>query len=150
MFNPEQFMTTNYSDANSTKVIPVPEGEYPAQIKKVDFRQFDKDDNTTSTLCEVTWEPQDLSGTIKAATGREVTSVRQSLWLDLTPQGNLDFGEGKNIGLGRLREAVGQNRPGQPWNFSSLIGGSGRVLVSHRTDSKTGDVYAEVKKVAAL
>lgn len=150
MFNPEQFMTTNYSEANSTKIIPVPEGEYPAQVKSVGFRQFDRDDDSSSTVCEVVWEPQDLDGSIKASTGREGATVRQSVWLDLSPQGNLDFGDGKNIGLGRLREAIGQNRPGQPWNFSMLVGGSGRVLVHHRTDSKTGDVYAEVKKVAAL
>lgn len=149
MFDPNTFMSTNYSDSNSTKVVPVPEGEYTAVSKEVTFREISSDKGT-STLCEVVFEPQDLDGSIKAATGRDNATVRLSLWLDLTPAGNLDMGEGRNIGLGRLREALGQNAPGKPWNFGMIPGNSVRILVSHRHDPKTETVYAEVKRVAAL
>jgi hypothetical protein len=57
--------------------------------------------------------------------------------------------KGKNVSLGKLREAVGQNKPGKPWSPAHLNGAQLDVLVTHRADKDTGDIYAEVKRVAA-
>lgn len=151
MFDPNQFLNTTITGANATKVIPVPEGEYVAQITHPPtFREVtsDKFDGGSAVFCELVWSPQDLDGSIKAATGRDGVTVRQSIRLDLTPQGSLDMSDKANIGLGRLREALGQNDPSRPWGFSMLVGPAARILVSHRTNGE--DVYAEVKRVTAL
>ena len=56
------------------------------------------------------------------------------------------MGKGKNVALGRLREALGQNTPGKPWSFGMLVGQVAKVAVKHRiTDA--GDTFAEVKRV---
>jgi hypothetical protein len=68
--------------------------------------------------------------------------------LDLTPGGGLDLGKGKNVGLGRLREAVRLNDSSKPFSFAQLPGQAARVTVSHRIDGE--DTYSEIKKVAPL
>ena len=65
-----------------------------------------------------------------------------------TPQGGLDTSKGKNIGLGRLREAVNKNADGVPFSFEMLPGLSARISVSHRVNGE--DVYADVKSVSRL
>jgi hypothetical protein len=58
------------------------------------------------------------------------------VWLDITPQGSLDMGRGKNVHLNRLREAFNQNRPGQPWNPMMLVGQAARVQTKHAQGDK--------------
>lgn len=78
-------------------------------------------------------------------------SVRQTLWLDTTESGGLDFGKGKNVGLGRLREALGQNAPGKPWAPGMLVGGVAKVKVSHSIDKRDNvTINADVKAVLPL
>ena len=40
MFNPEQFLDMQVTEANDTKVIPVPVGEYTALVEDVKCRQW--------------------------------------------------------------------------------------------------------------
>ena len=68
--------------------------------------------------------------------------------LDLTPSGSLDTSKGKNIGLGRLREAVGQNKPGQAFSFQNLPGLMAKITIKHRLVDD--DTFAEVKGTAPL
>lgn len=65
--------------------------------------------------------------------GRDPLICRAQIILDIDPTtGLLDWGKGKNIDLGRLRSAVGQNNPGQQWAPSHLIGaGPLMVFVDH-------------------
>jgi len=79
--------------------------------------------------------------------GRE-PKVRQSLMLDVRADGALEFGKGKNVGLGRVREALGQNSTGRPWSFPMLGGQLAKVKVKHRLDTATGRTYVEVTDVA--
>ena len=85
---------------------------------------------------------------MKELLGRDKVTVRQGIMLDITDSGGLDMGKGRNIGLGRLREAIGLNTPGQPFSFSMVAGRVAKVNVSHRIDGE--NIYAEVKGVAKL
>lgn len=60
-------------------------------------------------------------------------------------------GNGKNIDLGRLRAALGQNTPGQPWSFSQLPGaGPVKVTIVHQANKQNpDDPFVKVKGVAA-
>ena len=58
------------------------------------------------------------------------------------------MGKGQNVGLGRLREAVGLNSPGQPFAFSMLTGRVAKVVVKHRIHEDK--IFAEVKAVAKM
>lgn len=140
MFDEEQFLSAPTEGEMSTSFIPVPEGEWPGRIEKVSVRTPKE-----STILDVYWAVDDES--VRETTGMENPTVRQSIFLDLTDDGNLDAGKGKNIQLGRLREAVGQNGP-EPWAPSMLVGNVGKVRVEHR--QYEGNTYADVKGVTKL
>ena len=148
MFNPDQFLDMTITDANSTQTVPVPVGEYTALVSDVKCRQWQsKSDPSKSGLTlDVTWEIDDAA--VKQLLGREKVTVKQGIMLDLTESGGLDMGNGRNVGLGRLREALDLNRPGVGFSFSQLPGRLAKVAVSHRIDGE--NIYSEVKSVARV
>jgi len=146
-FDSQSFLDAAVSGTNDTKLIPVPVGEYQAFIDSVEPRQWQSKDGTKSGIAlDVLWSIEDQD--VKSFLGRDNVKVKQGLMLDLTPTGGLDMSKGKNIGLGRLREAVGKNEPGQAFSFNQLPGLMAKVAVSHRVVND--DVFAEVKGVAKL
>ncbi len=143
-FDPQAFLDSSVTEANDTKVIPVPIGEYLGVIEKLAPRQWQSKDGTQSGLAlDITWLIEDDE--VKQFLGRDTVTVRQGIMLDVLPNGSLDMSKGKNIGLGRLREAVGMNNPGQPFSFLQLPGQMARVSVKHRLVED--DTFAEVKAV---
>ncbi len=71
--------------------------------------------------------------------------------LDIDDAGRLKTGESANVGLGRLREAVGLNQPGQPFSLGMLQGRSLRFIVGHRADpNDAAKIYEDVKAFRAL
>lgn len=153
MFDVSALADMQVTDANSTVSVPVPEGEFTAVIKKFEPRTWQSGDGSKSGVSlDVTWEIDDMTGEVKGTTGRDVNIVRQSVGLDFVEgTSNLDMGKGRNVGLGRLRQAVGLNVPGKPFNFNQLVGQVAKVSVKHRqaTDG-TDTIYAEVKAVAPV
>lgn len=145
-FDVENFMNLTVEGENSTKREPCPEGEYMGIIKKVDIRPWQSKDGSKSGLTlDVTWDIDDQG--VKEALGKTEVTVRQGIMLDLTEQSGLDMGKGKNVSLGRLREAVNMNVPGQAFSFAALPGaGPAKVKVTHRVDGE--DVYDEIRSVA--
>lgn len=140
MFDTNTFLQTTFNEENSTRREPVPVGEYQATVENI------KPDVTQNgaALLRVTWRLQDFEH-------EELNNrlVDQTIWLDLTPSGSLDMGKGKNTGLGRLREACGQNQPGKPWQPGMLLGAVATVSVSHRADRENADIiYDQIKSVA--
>ena len=143
-FNPDQFLNTETNDATSTAYTPIPENEYTACVKEIKPRST----NSGKAILDVVWSIDDADGSIEAATGMKQATVRQSIFLDITESGGLDTGKGKNVQLGKVREALGQNTAGKVWRPGDLIGGVAKVQVKHRMD---GDAtYVDVKAVTKL
>lgn len=140
-FDPESFANTTVTEVNDTKYTPVPEEESPAVIKSIKFRT-EKD----YLILDVQWAID--SQKAREVTGMKEPTVRQTLFLDRLENGTLDMGKGKNIKLGKLREATGLNTPGQPFNFNMLPGKAARVKVKHRMHE--GDTFADVSDVTKL
>jgi hypothetical protein len=116
-------------------------------IDKVSPRQWQSKDGSMSGIAlDIIWLVED-SG-VRQALGRDTITVKQGIMLDLTSQGGIDDGEGKNIGLGRLREAVNKNNPHEPFSFAMLPGLSAKIAVTHRISGE--DTFAEVKAVTKL
>lgn len=150
MFDPNSFLDSTVTESNSTVSLPVPVGEYTAVAGSPTVRTWtSKEDPTKSGMTlEIPWEID--SQEVKELLGRDKVSVKQGIMLDLTDTG-LDMGKGKNVGLGRLREAVGLNVPGQPFAPSMIAGRIAKVVVSHRIDKNDPNViYAEIKAVTKL
>lgn len=144
-FDPNSFMQASFTESNSTTFTPVPEGEYTAAIMNPDDLKMRTIDNG-SLILDVKWTIDDPQ--VKEVTGLDTNSVRQSIFLDVTADGGLDFSKGKNIQLGRLREALDQNQAGQPWSFSNLIGSVARVIVTHRLGND--QIFSAIKTVTKL
>ena len=142
-FDPDSFMNTSTEEAGSTSFTPVPErDDYTATIKSVKPRAVKGD----KLILDVNWLIDDAEAT--NVTGMKFPQVRQSVWLDMTEAGGLDMGEGKNISLNRLREAVGQNQKGVSWKPGDLEGQMAKISVKHRLDGD--NTYVDVKGVVKL
>jgi len=144
-FDAEAFMNSSTTDANSTQYNPVPEGEFQAAIASVTPRVT----GTGKALLNIGWKVDDE--TVRTETGMAESIVYQTIWLDVTESGGLDTGKGKNVGLGKLRDALGQNKPGAPWSPGMMVGQVALVRVGHSIDKRDNvTIQAEVKAVAAL
>lgn len=144
-FDPDAFMAGAVTGSNDTKMLPVPEGEYVAVAEDVTPRRS-KDGN--STMLDVKWKIMD--GALAAEIGRDNITVRQTVFLDMTPSGTLDMGKGRNTQLGKLREAVGLNDPMKPFAPAMLRGVQAKVRVTQRPDPNNPDViYNDVKGVTS-
>lgn len=147
-FDPTNFLDQTINDANSTQTIPVPEGEYTAIVdgEPVVRQWTSKDGTKTGLAVDLNWLVDDAG--VKQAVGRDRIIVRQGIMLDLNDSGGIDTGKGRNANLGRLRDAVGLNEPGKPFNFRMLQGKLAKVSIKHRVADDV--IYAEVKGVARL
>lgn len=147
-FDADSFMNETTEGEMSTEYINVPENEYDAYIGKVTPRQFPrKDQSGVVTVLDVFWEINDPS--LEEVTGRDKNTVKQTLFLDMKDDGSMDLSSGKNIGLGKLREALGQNDSGRPWSPAMLNGAAAIIRVTHRAYDKDGEqkFAAEVSAV---
>lgn len=141
-FDADAFMNTEVEGALETEYVPVPENEYTAVIKEVNARTTEKG----SPLLEIIWIIDDQG--VRDLLGMDEPTVRQTVWLDINEQtGTLEFGKNKNVQLGRLREALGQN-DGSPWSPGRMAGQVATVNIKHRL-SDQGTTFAEVKGVRA-
>ena len=151
-FDPNAFMQA-VADPMPTQQEVVPEGEYPFMIdsdpkgiavknlkgvgkesgKPYDFHQME-------ISCILADEA------VKAKLNRNRVVVRYRINLDID-DGKLEQGDGKNVGLGRLREALGQNTPG--WKPQDLLGAGPFIgKVAHTTVKDA--TYADIVRVTKL
>jgi len=147
-FDANNFQNAQFTEASSTDFTPVPEGEFTAVVDKQAIRTTTKG----QVLLDLTWKIDDAD--VAKETGMANPTVRQSIFLDVTDAGGLEFGKGKNVSLGRLREALGQNQNGKPWSFGMLLGQVATVRVKHRLvrDEATGEdrTYTDIAGVAKI
>lgn len=151
MFDANSFMNSVTTEVNDTKVKPCPVGEYPATVKEVKASSGTGKNGLPWARLDVICLINDHTGAVEAATGAKEKQVRGGIMLDITEAGGLDNGTGKNVRLGRLREAAGMNKPGQAFSPAMLQGMSLRVKIGHRADPQDAStVYDEVTGFAPL
>jgi hypothetical protein len=161
-FDPDTFMSQTVDQPLATEFTLVPVGEYLSAID-----DFDKDALET---VEFIYRRGQLTGTpgkmfklnlpfiinddkVKQEFGRDKVTVTKQLILDLDDKGQLAQGTNRNVELGRIRDAVGQNGNG-PWSIAQLRGaGPVMVKVGHvefeRRDGTKGK-RAEIEKVVRV
>ena len=150
-FNADLFLSTSIEEANSTSRVLIPEGDYQAVIKAVKARGgVSEKSGEAYAMLNVTWVI--LDDEVKRITNEDEPAVHQSLFLDVLPNNSLDCRDGKNVDLGRLRAALGQNKPGKTWNPSMLQGGATMIKVGHKMrkdkeGAETGELEAIVKRI---
>ncbi len=149
MFDKDAFMNSTTTEAGSTEYVPTPDHDWNGRIKKVEFREA-KDSKILDIYWAIPGEQVGPDGqTLEQITGMKEVQVRQSCFLDITPNGGLDMGKGKNVSLNKLREALGQNVAGQAWSPRMLDGQAARISTKSRS-GPDGQTYTDVKNVAKL
>lgn len=138
-FNPESFLNSDIADANDTVEPELPRDEYEGQVDSINPRVIHpRSGGDPRLLVEVVWELDDDK--IQAIFDRSI-KVRQTLFIDTVggPTGAIATGKGKNVQLGRLREALRQNQAGKPWNWQMLIGQRAMVTAAHEDVERKDD-----------
>lgn len=141
VFDPDTFMNMTTEEADETTFRPIPEGSYNAVISKLDFRT-----PKGNSIIDITWSIDDEA--VRQETGMDDPKVRQSIFLDINSSGGLERGPNKNVQLGKLRAALNQNNPGQPWSPAMLEGQVAMISTSQRVVGE--NIYSDVKGVARL
>ena len=146
-FDPATFMNTETEGVMETRYTPIPADDYTATIDDVVVREV-TNDRGSSILLDVTHLVH--APELAQKMGMERPTVRQGIFLDINPSGVVELGPNKNVKLGRLREAVGQNKPG-PWNFAKLKGaGPLKITVSVKPDKDDARImYNRVERTLA-
>lgn len=142
-FDPEQLVTLSTEGEMSTKLPHIPEGEYQAVIESIKGATVGDENKPVLNVRVLVDDPKAME-----ATKLEKPFSKKTVWLDITDEGQLDMSEGKNVDLGRLREAVGQNTAGS-WTPIMLEGQRVTVLIGNRVDKNSGDIYDEVRRFSA-
>ncbi len=161
VFDPETFLSTQFEGKIDTRRVKLPEGEWRGQIEKIDLDSFDVQNGpnagSKAHVLVVVWKITDPEFIAAAREDNDdpnldenLFRVRQKMFLDFTAEGSLDFSRGRNIKLGYLREALGQN-DGTPWSPNHLLNQQAIVNIVHTPNEKEPEnPYAEVSKVSAL
>lgn len=148
-FDPASFLDATTTDA-SVKRPPLPPGDYTA---------------ITGQLTSKAWESKKPEAKIKSGIKFEVPlslevplavqeqlglgptlSFTDSIMLEVTEQGGIDYSPGKNGGLRRYRDACNCNQAGQPFSPRMLEGKAVKVKIGHKVYE--GEVYDEIQGVA--
>jgi hypothetical protein len=142
------------TESNSTQFEQCPEGEYIARIDDFELSTAEWNDKNTgqprsAPTLRITWHVLDEG--VKAATGLDPVRVQQDLFLDIDETtGALSTAKNSNVMLGRIRQALGLNEPGQPFSLGQLKGSlPAMVRVALVPDRKSPEIKrAKVTNVA--
>lgn len=135
----------------STEYELIREGEYQATIDATDvkswFQSGKRDDGSTYIVVNIPFVIIDEAQ--RTALGRSKLTARMSCFLDFDIDGKLSAERGKNVTLGQVRDALGQN--GDPnWSFLSLPGSGPVKVVTKNGESKAGAKFTNVTRVTKI
>ncbi len=145
--NTEEFLQTTTEGVLDDHLDPCPPGEFlfiagkPA-IASFVYKQGEREGETGYRMV-LPWACQDKE--VLDALDRERVTVTQSVLLDLTDDGaGLDMGKGKNITLGQIRSALGQNQEGAGWSPAMIEGQPAKLKIKAGVweDHATAEVQA--------
>lgn len=155
MFDVNAFLSSS-AEPMATQMEVCPEGEFAFMLDSDGKMLTPKNLKGTS---QKTGNPYDfwqweltalcMSEEVKQKLGRQKVPVRLRINLDIDANaGKLETGPNKNVGLGKLRDALKQNNAG--WTPQQLLG-AGPFLgkVTHTKDDK-GNTYADVVRTAPV
>ena len=144
-FDPDLFLGGQTETGFETSYERVPPGEYPAIVRGVTARKVTDREGNDSIVMDITWMVTDPE--VKRITEMDEPTVRQGIFLDVNEKGGLERGKNKNVALGRVLDATGQNK-GKNWSPKALEGATAVVTVEHKpNESDPENPYANVTRV---
>ncbi len=149
-FDPEEFMNVTVEGELDTKRPVVPSGQYVTQIFKVTPKggTIGKGDNIGKPWRALGLTLEVMDDAVKEEMHQDRVFVSYQVFLDLDDNDQIDLRKGRNVALGKLRAAVGQN-DGSPWSPAMLIGQMVEANVTIGTHPQSHDEMNNVTAVAA-
>jgi hypothetical protein len=153
MFDLDQFVNQTVDAPMATSFPVHPEGEFPfmfdADPKMLQVKHLEGTSQRTGNPYNFyQWELLAISQdpSVKQKMGREKVTVRCRVNLDIDQNGRFETGEGKNVLLGQIRDALGQNGAG--WSPKQLLGAGPFIGRVRQTEGNDGKKYADIVAVA--
>jgi hypothetical protein len=156
-FDPSTFMQQNVDAPMAETFRQVPENEYPAIIDDFEaekaFSEVNwQDKKTGEPKSAVQWSIPFViqDGALASELDREKIVVYAKGFLDLDDNGGISTAPDRNVRLGQIRAAVGQQSGA--WNFGMLKGaGPVMIRVTHRSNPKNPEQkFVEVSRVSPI
>jgi len=149
-FNPDTFLDATLTDPTEKRP-PLPVGDYTAILGAVTARQWQgKADPTKSGIA---WDipvtidvPAEVQAELKM--DQSTLNLKDSIMIDLTANGTIDNGPGKNRRLRAYREATDMNKPGDVFSARKMEGKIVKVKITH--DLWEGQPIEKISGVVAL
>lgn len=147
MFDAQAFLDSAVQGENSTERALIPEGEYVVEIEDIDVKPT-KNPLFVNMILKTVVDHEEAA----AHLGRKTNPFKYNFTtlLELDETGGLDMGEGKNIHLGQMRKALGQNNPAKPWKFSDLIGGQVMIQLVHEQQKDSDRVNERIRRIVSI
>ena len=155
LFSPETFLDATTTE-ESVKRPPMPAGrDFAATIKEVKSRTWQgKQDPTKSGIAVDVKLEFDLTAypDVRATVGGlDKVLISDSIMLDLTEGGAIDYSPGKNGRLRMYREACGLNVAGQAFSIRMFEGRLVRSRIKHTPNKEVpGEFYENIEAVAKV
>jgi len=155
-FDPQSFLDATILDANEkrpplpTECPGEPNGLYTAvigEIKEPKTGTIGKGERIGQPWISIPVPLRiQVPGEVQALGLPPELTITDGVFLDLTPQGAIDNGKGKNNRQRIYREATGTNTPGEPWNWRKLEGRLVKVKITHEeyngaTQERVGNIF---------
>jgi hypothetical protein len=142
-FDPTAFLDSATTEAFE-KLPPLPVGAYTAVIGSMDTKTGDKQDGSqwTQIIVPLTVQvPADVQVSHKMP---DTLKMTDRIFLDLTPAGHLDTAPGRNSHLRKYRQALGMNKPGEPFAPRLMEGRVIQINIEHEIYNE--EVVARIGK----
>lgn len=149
-FNPDTFLDATLTDPTEKRQ-PLPVGDYTAILGAVTARQWQG--KTDPTKSGIAWDipvtidvPAEIQAELKM--DQSTLNLKDSIMIDLTANGTIDNGPGKNRRLRAYREATDMNKPGDVFSARKMEGKVVKVKITH--DLWEGQPIEKISGVVAM
>lgn len=129
-FNPEEFLSTSFTEPTATVKTPCPVGEWPAVVDSVKPRVWEsKDKSKAGVAFDVFWSITEPS--VLAQLEKDKVLVKQSFMFNFIEGTQvIDTEKSKqDVRFGKFREAIGLNDEEFSWMMA--VGRMAKVKVEH-------------------
>lgn len=149
-FDPSTFLDATTTE-QSVRRPPLDPGDYTAVTGELKVRSWTSTKPEAKVKSGIAFDvpltvevPLEMQERLKLPSS--TINMQDSIMIELTSGGGIDYGVGKNGALRRWRDATNCNTPGQPFSPRMLAGKVVKVKIGHRLWE--GDVLDEIQAVA--
>jgi hypothetical protein len=149
LFDTDNFLGSSAGGVLSTERTLIPIGTYPdctVSDLKLNHGTYENGEKAGDKWARLNIIYEIHDDAVRNELDRAKVLVSGGIFLDITPEGALDNGRGKNVRLGKLKAALGLNGANDTWQ--DFLGKRVVLTIGHGVNKKDGSATEEVLGVA--